>query len=63
VDDNSPDGTGEVADKLAREFEQVKVIHRTRKLGLGTAYTEGFKRALKDGADYIFEMDADLNVH
>jgi len=61
VDDNSPDGTGEVADKLALEFEQVKVIHRIRKLGLGTAYMEGFKRALKDGADYIFEMDADFS--
>jgi len=61
VDDNSPDGTGEIADKLALEFEQIKVIHRARKLGLGTAYAEGFKRALKDDADYIFEMDADFS--
>jgi len=61
VDDNSPDGTGEIADKLALEFKQVKVIHRARKLGLGTAYMEGFKRALKEGADYIFEMDADFS--
>jgi dolichol-phosphate mannosyltransferase len=61
VDDNSPDGTGEIADKLARELEQVKVIHRARKLGLGTAYVEGFKCALKDSADYIFEMDADFS--
>ena len=61
VDDNSPDGTGEVADRLARDNERVKVLHRAGKLGLGSAYREGFRLALDDGADYIVEMDADFS--
>jgi dolichol-phosphate mannosyltransferase len=61
VDDNSPDRTGEVADDLARRFDCVRVIHRGRKLGLGTAYIEGFQYALKQGMDYILQMDADLS--
>ncbi len=61
VDDNSPDGTGALADKLATQFPAISVIHRPRKAGLGTAYVEGFIRALKDGAEIIFEMDADLS--
>jgi glycosyltransferase involved in cell wall biosynthesis len=62
VDDNSPDGTGAVADRLAREHRgQVKVIHRSGKLGLGTAYVAGFKRALSEGADLICTMDADFS--
>jgi len=60
VDDNSPDGTGEVAEELAKKFP-LKVLHRSRKEGLGTAYVAGFHLALQAGADYIFEMDADLS--
>ncbi len=59
VDDNSPDGTGEIADELA--CEQVNVIHREKKLGLGTAYLEGFRYAIERDFDYIFEMDADFS--
>ena len=51
VDDNSPDGTGEMADQMASEDERIHVLHREGKLGLGTAYIAGFKRALADGAD------------
>ncbi|MCX7919885.1 MAG: polyprenol monophosphomannose synthase [bacterium] len=62
VDDNSPDGTGEVAERFAAEYpNRVHVIHRAGKLGLGSAYREGFKFALQHGADYIFEMDADFS--
>jgi dolichol-phosphate mannosyltransferase len=61
VDDNSPDGTGEIADKIAGGSSRVKVLHRTGKLGLGSAYREGFRIALNDGADYIMEMDADFS--
>jgi dolichol-phosphate mannosyltransferase len=62
VDDNSPDGTGEIAEELARESPgEVHVIHRTGKLGLGTAYITGFKWALERGYDYVFEMDADFS--
>ena len=61
VDDNSPDGTGELLDKIAKADLRVKVIHRAGKLGLGTAYIEGFKYAISQGFDYIFEMDADLS--
>ena len=61
VDDNSPDGTGELADKLAAETERVSVIHRTGKLGLGTAYIAGFKQGLADGADRLITMDADFS--
>jgi len=61
VDDNSPDGTGEIADRLARRHQRVEVIHRPGKLGLGTAYIAGFKRALALGAELIVTMDADFS--
>jgi glycosyltransferase involved in cell wall biosynthesis len=62
VDDNSPDGTGELADQLAADSEgRVHVIHRPGKLGLGTAYLAGFRKALAGEADYIFTMDADFS--
>jgi len=62
VDDNSPDGTGEVADKMAAETpEHVDVLHRTVKDGLGRAYITGMTRALDDGADIVVQMDADLS--
>jgi dolichol-phosphate mannosyltransferase len=61
VDDNSPDGTGKLAEKLSRKNHQIKVIHRVNKLGLGSAYIQGFKYALKHNYDFIFEMDADLS--
>ena len=61
VDDNSPDGTGILADELAQELPGLKVIHRQAKGGLGSAYIEGFKAALAAGADYIMEMDADFS--
>ena len=60
VDDNSPDGTGKIADALAAESPGlVQVIHRTGPRGLGRSLVDGMKRALADGADLIFEMDAD----
>jgi len=59
VDDNSPDGTGDLADKLAEVDPRVQVMHRTEKAGLGRAYVAGFSRALADGYDLIVEMDAD----
>lgn len=61
IDDNSPDGTGEVADGLARELEGVSVLHRPHKEGLGPAYLDGFRRALADGAELILEMDCDFS--
>jgi len=61
IDDNSPDGTGELADRLARELPHVDVLHRERKEGLGPAYLAGFKRALAEGADLILEMDCDFS--
>ena len=61
VDDNSPDGTGELADKIHEENAQVHVLHRAGKLGLGTAYIEGFKYAIEHGYDAAFEMDADFS--
>lgn len=62
VDDNSPDGTGEVADKLAAERPgSVGVLHRTVKDGLGRAYVAGMTRALEEGADVVVQMDADLS--
>jgi len=61
VDDNSPDGTGDIADRLASTNSRVKVLHRAGKLGLGSAYREGFRIALDSGADYIVEMDADFS--
>ena len=59
VDDGSPDGTGELADRLAGEDPQVTVLHRTEKAGLGAAYVNGFRVALDAGYDVIGEMDAD----
>jgi dolichol-phosphate mannosyltransferase len=61
VDDSSPDGTGEIADRLAARHESVAVIHRPRKEGLGPAYIAGFRRALADGAGLILEMDSDFS--
>jgi dolichol-phosphate mannosyltransferase len=61
VDDNSPDSTGEIAERLAAEDQRIHVLHRGGKLGLGSAYVEGFKYALSNGYDLIFEMDADLS--
>jgi dolichol-phosphate mannosyltransferase len=62
VDDNSPDGTGEIVDRLAqKQPERVHVMHRAGKRGLGTAYIEGFKWALARDYDYVFEMDADFS--
>ena len=62
VDDGSPDGTGEVADQLAREHPgRVEVMHRTGPRGLGRSYVDGLQRALESGADLIFQMDADLS--
>jgi dolichol-phosphate mannosyltransferase len=61
VDDKSPDGTGEIADRLAAQNPRIKVLHRAGKLGLGSAYREGFAIALQDQADFIVEMDADFS--
>ena len=63
VDDNSPDGTGRVADELAAQYAGVRVIHRPGKLGLGTAHIAGMKAALADGAARIVTMDADFSHH
>jgi dolichol-phosphate mannosyltransferase len=62
VDDSSPDGTGRLADALAAAHpDEVEVLHRGQREGLGPAYLAGFERALAAGADYVFEMDADLS--
>jgi len=61
IDDNSPDGTGEIADRLAGELANVSVLHRERKEGLGPAYLAGFHRALADGAELVLEMDCDFS--
>lgn len=61
VDDNSPDGTGELADTMAAENERVHVLHRPGKQGLGTAYIAGFKWALERDYEYVFEMDSDFS--
>ncbi len=61
VDDNSPDGTGEIADELAAAEPSVSVLHRSRKGGLGPAYIAGFRRALAEGAELVVEMDADFS--
>jgi len=61
VDDNSPDGTGAIADAIAAKDKQVEVMHRPGKLGLGTAYTQAFKKGIAAGYDRFFEMDADLS--
>ncbi len=61
VDDNSPDGTGRIADGLAGQDGSLSVIHRPRKQGIGPAYVDGFRAALQSGASYIFEMDCDFS--
>ncbi len=61
IDDNSPDGTGQVADLLAEKEPRIQVIHRAKKEGIGKAYVEGFNRALAAGFDLIFQMDADFS--
>lgn len=61
VDDNSPDGTGVAVAEIAKSNSRVHVIHRPKKMGLGTAYLDGFRYALDRGAEHLFEMDADLS--
>ena len=61
VDDNSPDGTGKLADELAAENERISVLHRPGKLGLGSAYVAGFRYAIQQDVDCVFEMDADFS--
>jgi dolichol-phosphate mannosyltransferase len=61
VDDGSPDGTGEIADRLAADDSRVEVLHRTSKDGIGPAYLAGFARALAGGAEYVMEMDSDFS--
>ena len=63
VDDNSPDGTGEIADRLAASLPTVHVMHRTGKQGLGTAYIAGFRWALGRDYAYVLEMDCDFSHH
>lgn len=61
VDDSSPDGTGEIAERLAAEHDDVSVLHRPRKQGLGPAYVAGFSEALAGGAELVAQMDADFS--
>ena len=61
VDDGSPDGTGEIADRLAEEHDWVGVLHRSEKEGIGPAYLAGFRHALDHGAGYVMEMDSDFS--
>lgn len=61
VDDNSPDGTGQLADTLATENSRITVLHRPAKLGLGSAYRDGFRKAMAQGAELLIEMDADFS--
>ncbi len=61
VDDNSPDGTGQLADELASSNNRINVLHRPDKMGLGSAYRDGFRRAMQLGADLLIEMDADFS--
>lgn len=61
VDDNSPDGTGALADQIARANPRVRVLHRPGKMGLGSAYLDAFRKGLEGGYDVIFEMDTDLS--
>jgi dolichol-phosphate mannosyltransferase len=61
VDDSSPDGTGQIADRLAEEHEAIEVLHRTVREGLGPAYLAGFAHALDAGAGYVMEMDSDFS--
>jgi dolichol-phosphate mannosyltransferase len=61
IDDSSPDGTGEIADRLAAELPWVEVLHRSRKEGLGRAYVDGFRHALAGGADLVLQIDCDFS--
>jgi dolichol-phosphate mannosyltransferase len=61
IDDNSSDGTGKIVDELVKKYLRVKIMHREKKLGLGTAYIQGFKYALEEKYDYVFTMDADFS--
>src|SRR5205814_536664 len=61
IDDNSPDGTGELADRLAAELDHVEVLHRERKEGLGPAYLAGFRRVLDGDAELIVQIDCDFS--
>ncbi|HEU5215523.1 MAG TPA: polyprenol monophosphomannose synthase [Gaiellaceae bacterium] len=61
IDDSSPDGTGELADRVAAERDWVSVLHREKKEGLGPAYLAGFREVLRGDAEYVLEMDADLS--
>ena len=61
VDDGSPDGTGELADRLSQEKDWMRVLHRSEKNGIGPAYLAGFRHALDDGAGYVMEMDSDFS--
>jgi dolichol-phosphate mannosyltransferase len=61
IDDSSPDGTGEIADRLASELPWVSVLHRERKDGIGPAYVAGFRRALAEAAELVLEMDCDFS--
>jgi dolichol-phosphate mannosyltransferase len=61
IDDGSPDGTGEIADRLSEELPWVSVLHREEKQGIGPAYVAGFGRALADGAELVLEMDCDFS--
>jgi len=61
VDDNSPDGTGKLVEAMKADHSRIHVVHRERRLGYGTAYSEGFRVALAMGADYIVQMDADYS--
>src|SRR5690348_5550120 len=61
VDDNSPDGTGDIAERLAESDGRVEVLHRPRKDGLGPAYVAGFRRALSAGAGLVLQMDSDFS--
>jgi len=61
VDDNSPDGTGVVVEKMMQSNSRIKILKREKKSGLGPAYVAGFRKGLEEGYDYLFEMDADFS--
>jgi dolichol-phosphate mannosyltransferase len=61
IDDNSPDGTGQLAEELTQDLPFVSVLHRPEKQGLGPAYLDGFRQALEDGAELVLEMDCDFS--